>query len=305
MKKYEICVEDEVNERIDSFLARELKKVSRTSISKFIKKGLVFVNNKKIKPKYIVKKNDIIKVNLPVPEKIELKPEDIKLDIIYEDSDIAIVNKPKEMVVHPAKGNESGTLVNALLYQVGNLSSENSKLRPGIVHRLDKDTSGALVVAKNNIAYRSLLNQFKKRTIKRKYIALVYGEFSMKEATISAPIGRNPINRKKMIVIDKNSKEAISHYKVLEEFENYTLVEISLETGRTHQIRVHMSYIEHPVVGDQIYSTRKNEFGVKTQLLHASTLGFIHPASNKYIEIQAEIPKYFKEIIRLLEIRDR
>lgn len=305
MKKYEINVDSETNERLDSYVAKQIEKTSRTYVHKLIKTGLVLVNNKEVKPRYMVKSGDLIKVSFPEPKIIDLKPENIPLNIVYEDSDILVVNKPKGMVVHPAPGNESGTLVNALLYQIDNLSSENSDSRPGIVHRLDKDTSGLLVIAKSDMAYRSLLEQFKKRTVKRRYIALAHGNFNIEKATINAPIGRSPMDRKRMEVIDENSKEAITHYKVLQEFDEYALIETTLETGRTHQIRVHMSYIKHPIVGDQKYSRRKNEFKIKTQLLHANNLGFVHPISGEYIEFEAEVPKEFGKIIRLLEIRNR
>lgn len=305
MEKYEIYVDSESNERLDSYVAKQIEGISRTYVHKLIKEGLILVNNKKIKPRYIVKYGDFIHIDLPEPKRIELNPENIPLNILYEDSDIVVVNKPKGMVVHPAPGNESGTLVNALLYQIDTLSSENKDSRPGIVHRLDKDTSGLLVVAKSNVAYRSLLEQFKKRTVKRRYVALVHGKLNIEKATINAPIGRNPVNRKTMAVIDENSKEAITHYKILQEFNEHTLLEITLETGRTHQIRVHMLYIKHPIVGDSVYSRKKNRFGIKTQLLHASNLGFIHPTSGEYIEFEAEVPEDFKEIIRLLEIRNR
>lgn len=303
LRKIYVFGEDE--ERLDSYLAKEMEEFSRTYIHKLIKRGLVFVNGKKAKPRYIVKEGDFIQIEIPTPKKIELIPENIPLDIIYEDKDIVIVNKPKNMVVHPAHGNYSKTLVNALLYHVDKLSSGTNPLRPGIVHRLDKDTSGLLMVAKNDEAHRILSKQLKEQIVKRTYIALVYGILDIKEAIINAPIGRDPIDRRRMVVIDKNSKEAITYYKVLEEFREYTLLEVSLQTGRTHQIRVHMNYIDHPIVGDLVYSNRENEFGIRTQLLHGRNLGFIHPSSGKYMEFEAEPPQDFEKIIKLLEERRR
>lgn len=301
----EIYVVGEDKERLDSYLAKELKEFSRTYIHKLIKEELVLVNGKQVKPRYMVKEGDFIQIELPRPKKIELIPENIPLDIIYEDEDIVIVNKPKNMVVHPAWRNYSGTLVNALLYHVDKLSSGTNPLRPGIIHRLDKDTSGLLMVAKNDEAHKILSKQLKEQTVKRIYIALVYGRLDIEEAIINAPIGRHPIDRKRMIVTDKNSKEAITYYRVLEEFQEYTLLEASLQTGRTHQIRVHMNYIEHPIVGDSVYSNRKNEFGTRTQLLHGRSLGFFHPSSGEYMEFEAEPPQDFKRIIKLLEERGR
>ena len=301
----EIYVSGEDEERLDFYLAKELDQFSRTYIHRLIKKGLVLVNGKDAKPRYIVKEGDSIQVQIPSPEKIELVPENIPLDIIYQDKDIVIVNKPKNMIVHPASGNYSNTLVNALLYHIDKLSSGTSPLRPGIIHRLDKNTSGLVMVAKNDEAHRILSKQLKERIVKRTYIALVYGILDIKEATINAPIGRDPIDRRRMIVIAKNSKEAITYYKVLEEFREYTLLEVSLQTGRTHQIRVHMNYIEHPIVGDPIYSNRENEFDIKTQLLHGRNLGFFHPSTGEYMEFEAEPPGDFKYVIKLLGERRR
>ena len=301
----EIYVVGENKERLDSYLAKELKEFSRTYIHKLIKEELVLVNGKQAKPRYMVKEGDFIQIELPLPKKIELIPEKIPLDIIYEDEDIVVVNKPKDMIVHPTSKNYSKTLVNALLYYIDKLSSGTNHLRPGIIHRLDKDTSGLLMVAKNDEAHKILSKQLKEQTVKRMYIALVYGRLDIEEAVINAPIGRHPIDRKRMIVTDKNSKEAITHYRVLEEFQEYSLLEASLQTGRTHQIRVHMNYIEHPIVGDPVYSNRKNEFGIRTQLLHGRSLGFFHPSSGEYMEFEVEPPQDFKRIIKLLEERRR
>ncbi len=297
----EIYVDEDDNERLDAYLANELDEISRSYVQKLIKEKLVFVNDKHVKSSYLVKEGDFIKVNLPKPKELEIIPEDIPIDIIYEDEDIAIINKQQDMVVHPAPGNYNGTLVNALLFHIDNLSSINGIIRPGIVHRLDKDTSGLLIIAKNDKAHKTLSANLKDRNIKRTYISLVHGILSNEEGTINAPIGRHGTDRKKMTVTQKNSKEAITHYKVLERYNNYSLVEINLETGRTHQIRVHMAYINHPVVGDPIYSKGKNEFGLDKQMLHAYKLGFLHPTRGEYMEFKVDLPGYFKDILNILE----
>lgn len=297
----EIYVDEDDNERLDAYLANELDEISRSYVQKLIKEKLVFVNDKHVKSSYLVKEGDFIKVNLPKPKELEIIPEDIPIDIIYEDEDIAIINKQQDMVVHPAPGNYNGTLVNALLFHIDNLSSINGIIRPGIVHRLDKDTSGLLIIAKNDKAHKTLSANLKDRNIKRTYISLVHGILSNEEGTINAPIGRHGTDRKKMTVTQKNSKEAITHYKVLERYNNYSLVEVNLETGRTHQIRVHMAYINHPVVGDPIYSKGKNEFGLDKQMLHAYKLGFLHPTRGEYMEFKVDLPGYFKDILNILE----
>lgn len=301
MNIIEIYVDECDGERLDSYLAKELDQVSRSFMQKLIKEGLVQVNEKLVKPSYIVEEGDYIKVEFPKPKKLEIIPEDIPLDIIFQDKDIVIINKPQDMVVHPAPGNYSGTLVNGLLFHIDTLSSINGVIRPGIVHRLDKDTSGLLVVAKNDKAHRFLSEELKERKIKRSYISLVHGVLKSDEGTIDAPIGRHPKDRKKMAVTSKNSKEAISHYKVLDRYDNYTLVEVDLKTGRTHQIRVHMAHINYPIVGDPVYSRGKNEFGLDKQMLHAYKLGFIHPSTKEYMEFKADLPLYFKNIIKTLE----
>lgn len=301
MNIIEIYVDEDDGERLDSYLAKELNEVSRTYVQKLIKNGLVLVNNKAVKPSYIVEEGDYIKVDFPEPKKLEILPEDIPLDIVYQDEDIVIINKPQDMVVHPAPSNYSGTLVNGLLFHIDSLSSINGIIRPGIVHRLDKDTSGLLIVAKNDSAHRFLSEELKQRRVKRNYIALVHGEMKNDEGTIDAPIGRHPRDRKKMAVTDKNSKEAITHYNVLNRYDNYTLVELSLETGRTHQIRVHLAHINYPIVGDPVYSQRKNEFGLDKQMLHAYKLAFIHPSTKKYMEFKTDLPPYFKRILNVLE----
>lgn len=304
MELIELYVKDAGRERLDSYLAGQLDDLSRTYIHKLIKEGLILVNGQEKKPRYIVKENDFIQIKLPIEEEMELVPQDLPLDIVYEDEYIAIINKAKGMVVHPGAGNYSSTLVNALLYRMDSLSSVSGHMRPGIVHRLDKDTSGLLIVAKNDEAHIALAKQLKERRVKRVYWALVYGVVDIDEGTINAPIGRHPVDRKRMAVTDKNSKEAITHFKVLERFKDYTLIEATLETGRTHQIRVHMAYIKHPIVGDQVYTRRKNEFGIDSQVLHAKKLGFLHPTKDKYMEFEVEPPKYFMNIINLLRKRE-
>ncbi|NLY77333.1 MAG: RluA family pseudouridine synthase [Tissierellia bacterium] len=305
MDYFEIQVKDDEGIRLDSYVTEKVEDVSRSYASNLIKEGLILVNGEKKKPKYIVKAGDIIQIQLPVKESLEPVAEEIPLDIVYEDKDILIVNKPKGLVVHPAPGSKSQTLVNALLNYTKDLSSINGPIRPGIVHRLDKDTSGLLVVAKNNLAHENLVKQLKKHQIKREYIALVHGVIDRDKATINAPIGRHPRDRIKMAVTNINSKEAITHYTVLERYDDYTYVELSLETGRTHQIRVHMAYINHPVVGDPLYTRRKNEFGIRTQMLHAKKIGLKHPSTGEYVEFEARPPKEFNQVINLLRIRNR
>lgn len=297
MREFKFHIEKDVQERLDLYLSNRLKEISRTKIQDLIKDGLVLVNGKKKKPKYIIVKNDNIYMSIPEPESIEVLPENIKIDIVYEDSDIVIINKQQDMVVHPASGNYSGTLVNALLFHVKDLSTIGGDIRRGIVHRLDKDTSGILIVAKNDYAHEFLVNQFKNRDVKRKYITLVYGNVKNNYGIINAPIGRDWKNRKRMSVNYTNGKEAITQYKVLQYFEKYTLLEVELKTGRTHQIRVHLSYIGHPILGDKIYSRRKNIFNLNKQLLHAKKIGFIHPSTGKYMEFETDMPKRFNEII--------
>lgn len=305
MDLYKFIVEEESGERLDVYIADQIEDLSRSFISKLIKKGLILVNGEVKKPKYIVKKGDLIQVDIPERKDLEPYPEDIPLDIIYEDDDIIVVNKPKGMVVHPAPGSPNKTLVNALLNYTNHLSDINGKIRPGIVHRLDKDTSGVLVVAKNNKAHMDIAKQLKERSIKRIYIALVHGVLNKDEGVIDAPIGRNPRNRLKMAVTHINSKEAITRFKVLERFSKYTLVELSLYTGRTHQIRVHLSYINHPVVGDSLYTNRKNEFGIKTQMLHALKLGLKSPSTGQYMEFEAKPLDEFTKVLEMLRKNDR
>lgn len=300
MELLEIFVDSEDNERLDLYLSQEMNDVSRSYIQKLIKEGLVKVNNKAVKAKYIVSEGDYIQVHLPEPKKLEIESENIAIDVVYEDEDIAVVNKPQGMVVHPAPGNYSGTLVNALLYHLNSLSSINGIIRPGIVHRIDKDTSGLLMIAKNNLAHEELSKQLKAHTINRIYYALVDGNIKEEKGTVDAPIGRHPVDRKKMTVISLNSREAVTHFKVLERFGQYTLIEAKLETGRTHQIRVHMSFISHPVTGDPLYGGKNQRFRTSGQLLHAKTIGFIHPRTKKYLEFDSPLPEHFTRILNIL-----
>jgi len=299
----ELYVGEEEDERLDLYLSNELDEISRTYIQKLIKENLVKVNGVHKKSSYLVKEGDTIKVELPEPKKLEIIPENIPLDIVYEDKDLAVINKPQGMVVHPAPGNYSSTLVNALLYHMDSLSSINGIIRPGIVHRLDKDTSGLLLIAKNDFTHRQLSNQLKERYIHREYIAIVHGILHNDSGRIDAPIGRDPRNRKKMTVISKNSKEAITNYWVLDRFSKYTFAKVRLETGRTHQIRVHFSYINHPIVGDPLYSSGKNEFNLDKQLLHARKIGFVHPRTKEHMEFECDIPGPFKGIVDKLSKR--
>lgn len=303
MEIIELIVEDNISERIDSYLAKKLEEISRSYIKKLIKDGHIKVNDLQIKPKYVVNKGDIITIKLPEPEELKLIPENLPIEIVYEDEDVAVVNKPQGMVVHPAPGNYSGTLVNALLFHLESLSTINGVVRPGIVHRIDKDTSGLLMIAKNDFAHMELSKQLKEHTITRIYYALVEGNIKEDRGTINAPIGRHPVDRKRMAVIDRNSKNAITHFKVLERFGQCTLIEARLETGRTHQIRVHMSYIKHPLVGDPVYGSKKNKFKQEGQLLHAKVIGFIHPRTKKYMEFDSELPDYFNKVLNVLRTK--
>lgn len=290
---------DEKGKRIDTYLM-EKTDMSRNYVQNLIKKKLIFVNGKEVKQSYILKNNDVIVINEQIEESYEISAEDIPLDIVYEDEDVIIVNKQNGMVVHPAVGNKSGTLVNALMNHSKNLSDINGEFRPGIVHRIDAYTTGLLMIAKNNKAHEILAKQLEEKTITRKYIALVWGVIEEDTGTIDAPIGRDEKNRKKQAVTSINSKKAITHFKVLKRYKNVSLIELKLETGRTHQIRVHMNYIGHPVVNDAVYGRKKtiNDFG---QCLHAKTIGFIHPRTNKYMEFDSDLPEEFKDIIRMFE----
>lgn len=283
--------------RLDSYIASKKKDLSRTNVKRLIENDNILVNNSSQKISYKVQVGDEISIVIPEAKEIELKPQDIKVDIVYEDDSIIVVNKPKGMVVHPAIGNPDGTLVNAIMNICkDSLSGIGGEIRPGIVHRLDKDTTGLLIIAKNDKAHVNLSEQIKNREVKKIYIALVRGIIPENEATINMPIGRSTKDRKKMAVV-KNGKEAVTHFKVLNRFKNYTLLEIKIDTGRTHQIRVHMSEIGYPVVGDMVYSNGRNEFGIQGQMLHAKSLDFKHPITGKQMHLEAELPKYFKDVI--------
>ena len=297
-----IVNEENEGKRIDVFIFRVQKDISRSMVQMLIENDNIKVNNKKTKYSYKVKLNDEIEITIPEAKKSDLQAQDIPLDIIYEDKDIIVINKPKGMVVHPANGNPDGTLVNAVMNVCkDSLSGIGGEIRPGIVHRLDKDTSGAIIVAKNDKAHINLSEQLKNHEVKKTYLALVRGIIKENEATINMPIARSKKDRKKMDV-DKNGKEAITHFKVLERYKNkYTLLQINLETGRTHQIRVHLSHIGYPIIGDEVYSNGKNEWNVSGQCLHAWKLEFNHPVTGKLISLEAEIPEYLKNIIKELE----
>lgn len=302
MDKKKICVPESASgQRIDKFLSDFLEGQSRSYLQKLVKEGRVFVQGKSVKANYRVTEGEEIELEIPDMEEPDILPEDIPLDILYEDEDLLIVNKPKGMVVHPSAGHYSGTLVNALLYHCsGNLSGINGVLRPGIVHRIDMDTTGSLVVCKNDFSHNSLAEQLKVHSITRKYRAIVHGAIKEDEGTVNAPIGRHPVDRKKMAVNHKNGKEAITHYRVLERFRQYTYIECQLETGRTHQIRVHMASIGHPLLGDAVYGPSRCPYKLQGQTLHAQVLGFLHPRTGAYMEFEAPLPEYFEELLRKL-----
>lgn len=290
-------------ERIDKFLSSKLSNISRSYIHKLIEDGNITVNQNSVNKKYKLSENDMINVKIPKPQELEVIAENIPLDIVYEDNDLLIVNKPKGMVVHPAPGNYSGTLVNALLYHCKNsLSGINGVIRPGIVHRIDKDTSGLLIVAKNDTSHKELAEQIKNHSFTREYEAVVYGNLKEDTGTINANIARHKTDRKKMAVVPLLGRNAVTHYTVLKRYGNFTHIKLKLETGRTHQIRVHMSYIGHPVVGDEVYANPKNnpfKF-LKGQCLHAKIIGFIHPTTKEYMEFTSPLPEYFQKILNKL-----
>lgn len=288
-------------ERIDKFLSEELDSLSRSYIQKLVKDGEVRVNGNAVKANYKVNINDSIEVNIPEPEEPDILPEDIPLDVLYEDDDVLIVNKPKGMVVHPAPGHYSHTLVNAVLYHCKDqLSGINGVMRPGIVHRIDMDTTGSLLICKNDAAHQILAEELKEHSITRRYHAIVHGNLKEDEGTVDAPIGRHPVDRKKMSTKSIHGRRAVTHYKVLERLGNYTYIECELETGRTHQIRVHMASIGHPILGDQVYGHAKCPFRLQGQTLHAKILGFRHPSTGDYMEFDAPLPEYFQKLLRQL-----
>ena len=294
MKKY---IVNENGKRLDAYIANQDKELTRSAVQRLIEQGNILVNDKKQKVSYKVSSGDVITINEIEAQEIELKAQDIPIDIIYEDNDIIVVNKPKGLVVHPANGNPDGTLVNAIMAICkDSLSGIGGEIRPGIVHRLDKDTSGLLIVAKNDKAHVNMSEQIKNHEVKKTYVALVRGVLKENEATIDMPIGRSNSDRKKMAV-NRNGKNAITHIKVLKRYNKYTLLEINIETGRTHQIRVHLAHIGFPVIGDYIYSNGKNEFGVVGQCLHAKQLEFKHPITGKDMKLEAPLPEYFQQIL--------
>lgn len=288
---------DDVGKRIDVFAAENYEELSRSGLKKIIDAGGVTVNNKTVKANYKLRTGDIVTMNIPESVPLEIIPQNIPLDILYEDDDVIVINKPQGMVVHPAPGHYTDTLVNALLYHCGDsLSGINGIMRPGIVHRIDMDTSGVIMAAKNNNAHRSLALQLAEHSITRKYNAIVYNNIKEDEGTIDKPLGRNPSDRKKMAVVP-GGRRAVTHYRVLDRLRKFTYIEAQLETGRTHQIRVHMTYAGHPLLGDSVYGSKKQPFNLKGQVLHARVLGFVHPVTGEYMEFESPLPEYFQKLL--------
>ncbi len=297
--------ENEAGLRMDKLLATYVTEVSRSFLQKLIDQGNIKVDGSvcRLKKQKLAAGSEVT-ITIPEPEEVSVEPQEIPLDIVYEDQDVLVVNKPKRLVVHPGAGNQEGTLVNGILYHCGdNLSAINGVVRPGIVHRIDKDTSGLLMIAKNDMAHRSLAKQLANHTITRAYVAIVYNSFKEDAGTVDAPIGRDPKNRLRQAVTDSHSRHAVTHYKVLERLGVYTMIKAVLETGRTHQIRVHMSHIGHPLLGDTVYGPKKNPFGVEGQMLHAKVLGFVHPSAGEYMEFSAPEPPEFQKVLQ--ELRKR
>ena len=294
--------ENEDGERIDKCLAALTDSLSRSYIQRLIKDEAVRVNGSPVKGSYRVKQEDQLEFELPEAVEPDIEPEDIPLDILYEDKDVIVVNKPKGMVVHPAAGHYSGTLVNALMFHCGKeLSGINGCMRPGIVHRIDMDTTGSVIACKNDMAHNCIAEQLKEHSLTRRYVAICHGVLREDKGTIDRPIGRHPTERKKMAVNERNGKRAVTHYKVLQRFRDYTYIECRLETGRTHQIRVHMASIGHPLLGDEVYSNRKSPYKLQGQTLHAKILGFRHPSTGEYIETEAPLAEYFEHLLKVLE----
>ena len=293
---------DTQGERLDAFLARSMENMSRSAVQKLVEEGHVLLGGKKAKKNDKLNIGDEISVTVPEPKEVDIAPTEMALDIVYEDDDVLVINKPKGLVVHPAAGHQDDTLVNGLLHVLGDdLSGINGELRPGIVHRIDKDTSGLLAVAKNDYAHVMLASQLKDHTMARTYEAIVCGSFREDSGTVDAPIGRHPSDRKKMCVIERNSKNAVTHWEVVRRYRGYTHVRCRLETGRTHQIRVHMAHIGHPILGDLVYGRKKPELGQDSQCLHAGQLCFQHPRDGHPVLVFADLPEYFKEVIAKLE----
>lgn len=294
--------ENEDGERVDKCLATLIDSLSRSYIQRLIKDEAVRVNGSPVKGSYRVKQEDQLEFELPEAVEPDIEPEDIPLDILYEDKDVIVVNKPKGMVVHPAAGHYSGTLVNALMFHCGKeLSGINGCMRPGIVHRIDMDTTGSVIACKNDVAHNCIAEQLKEHSLTRRYVAICHGILREDEGTIDRPIGRHPTERRKMAVNERNGKRAVTHYRVLQRFRDYTYIECSLETGRTHQIRVHMASLGHPLLGDAVYSNRKSPYKLQGQTLHAKILGFRHPSTGEYIETEAPLPEYFEHLLKVLE----
>lgn len=300
MTDFEIKPEDQ-GLRLDVFLSRTNPDLSRNSIQKWIKDGYVLVNGLNAKPNYRISGAEQISFQQPEPVAVQIQAEDIPLDILYEDEDILIVNKPKGMVVHPAPGHSTGTLVNAVMFHCkDSLSGINGELRPGIVHRIDRDTTGSLIVCKNDFSHNIIAEQIKEHSVNRIYRGIVVGNVKEEQGTIHGAIGRHPVERKKMAINEKNGKPATTHYQVLQHFKNYTYMEFKLETGRTHQIRVHMASIGHPLLGDQVYGQKKCPYHLEGQTLHAAVIGFVHPHTKKYMEVEAPLPEYFTHLLEIL-----
>lgn len=300
MAEYHVTEQDQ-GMRIDQFLCKYQPDVSRSAIQKWIKDGNVLVQGKTCKANYRINQGDTIALFVPEPVEVSIQPQDIPLDILYEDKDLLIVNKPKGMVVHPAPGHPDGTLVNAIMYHCKeSLSGINGEIRPGIVHRIDQDTTGSLIVCKNDQAHIKIAEQIKVHSINRIYRGIVIGHPAEDEGLVHAPIGRNPNDRKKMAINEKNGKDAITHYRLLKRFKDYSYMEFKLETGRTHQIRVHMASIGHPLLGDVLYGPKKCPYKLQGQTLHAAVIGFVHPTSGEYLEVEAPLPDYFKYLLEIL-----
>ena len=291
-------VEEPGGIRIDRYLSEQMPELSRSYVQKLIKDKRVLISGNPVKANYKVAAGDVIELKLPSAAEPEIQAEDLLLDILYEDADVIFINKPKDMVVHPSAGHATGTLVNGLLYHCqGELSGINGVIRPGIVHRIDKDTTGVIIVCKNDQAHNQIARQLKEHSITRRYRAIVWGNLKEEEGTIDAAIGRHPTDRKRMAVVSKGGKRAVTHYRVLERLGRFTYIECQLETGRTHQIRVHMASIGHPLLGDEIYGRGKSLFSLQGQALHAMVLGVIHPSTGKYLEVEAPLPEYFLELL--------
>lgn len=304
MDYFTIGIEKEdAGSRIDVFIAENVEELTRSAVQRMIESGHVRLNGGQAKANYKLRAKDVIDIEIPEAKTVEIIPEDIPLDILYEDADVIVVNKPQGMVVHPALGHTTGTLVNGLMYHCGDsLSGINGEKRPGIVHRIDKDTSGVLMVAKNDATHQALAAQLAEHSITRRYSAIVFNGFQEDSGTVDQPIGRNPLDRKKMAVTQKHSRRAVTHYRVLERLGNFTLIEAQLETGRTHQIRVHLTYIGHPLLGDLVYGPKKQPIRLEGQALHARVLGFIHPTKGEYMEFEAPLPESFEKILQRLRV---